>query len=420
MTTSGEIIIIGAGAAGLLAGRELSAQFKITILEARDVIGGRIHTVYKNEHKAAETGAEFVHGVLPVTLGLLKEAGLSYQLVNGNMYQVQNGHWDPQYEMIAGWDELLEKMGTITSDMTMQHFLDQYFPAATHSALHLNVSRFVQGYDLADMNYVSVKALYTEWTNESDNNFRIDKGYSALIHFLAEAITHAQGRIITNAAVTGIQWSPGQATVTTADGTTYTADKVIVTVPLGVLQQQAISFSPALPAHLKAAADIGWGTVIKAVLHFKTAFWETHAKDVGFIFGEAPFPTWWTQLPDTTPALTGWLGGPPAIPYLTQSPAAILDTALQSLATICNKDITTLQSLLTDSHVSNWAADPHIRGAYSYSKPETPAAQAILNTPVADTVYFAGEALYHGTSPGTVEAALYTGKQVADCILAAR
>ena len=95
--TSEEIIIIGAGAAGLIAARELSGQYKITLLEARDTTGGRIRTIYSKGDKAAETGAEFVHGELPLTLGLLREAGLKYHLVNGKMFRADNGKWTPQY-----------------------------------------------------------------------------------------------------------------------------------------------------------------------------------------------------------------------------------------------------------------------------------------------------------------------------------
>lgn len=413
MNTPDDIIIIGAGAAGLIAARELSAHYKITVLEARESIGGRIHTVYRDGIKEAETGAEFVHGELPITLGLLKEAGLSYYNIYGKMFHVRDGHWDAQYEVIEDWDGLLEKMNSIENDMTMQAFLDLYYAEEAHSSFKDSVKGFVQGYDLADMNKVSVKALYSEWTNESDKNFRIDKGYTALMQFLADACIKQHGRIITNAVVSKVEWSAGKVTVTTSQGDTYTAHKVIVTVPLGILQQGTIAFSPALPDYMAAAAKIGWGTVIKTVLEFSSPFWEKHAPQAGFIFGEAPIPTWWTQQPDKAYVLTGWLGGPPAIPHLQKSKEALLEMALQSLAILCNESPATLTGLLVTSHISNWAADPHVTGSYSYSTPDTPAAQVVLNTPVEDTVYFAGEALYQGTSPGTVEAAFSTGKAVA-------
>ncbi len=411
--SSEEIIIIGAGAAGLIAARELSAQYKITLLEARDTTGGRIRTIYTNGVKAAETGAEFVHGELPITLGLLQEAGLKYHLVNGKMFRADNGKWRPQYEIISGWDELLEQMEKITTDMTMQDFLDQHYPREQYAEMRENIRGFVQGFDLADITRVSVKYLYNEWTNESDKNFRIEKGYTAMTDFLTAECRKQQCNIITNSTVTTVEWSTGKVNVVTADGTSCQADKLIVTIPLGALQKNTISFSPAIPGYINAANEIGWGTVIKTILQFKTPFWEKHTQQLAFLFGNTPIPTWWTQLPDKANILTGWLGGPPAIPYTTQTDEQLLELALTSLATLCNEPVDDLKELLISCHISNWATDPHVTGAYSYGTPTSVTAQALLLTPIESTIYFAGEALYNGTSPGTVEAALSTGKAVA-------
>lgn len=408
-----EIIIIGAGAAGLIAARDLSGQYKVTILEAAAVAGGRIKTIYHNGAKAAEKGAEFVHGELPLTLALLDEAGLKYHLVNGKMFRVNNGKWTAQYEMISNWDELLEQMKKVPADMTMQQFLDQHYPQEQHAELRKNIQGFVQGFDLADITKVGVKYLWNEWTNESDKNFRIEEGYTAMTDFLTETCSKQQCNIITNTTVIAVEWSAGKVQVLTANGRSWSADKLIVTIPLGALQKNTISFTPAIPAYINAANDIGWGTVIKTILQFKTPFWEKHARQIAFILSEAPIPTWWTQSPDKVNILTGWLGGPPAVPYIDHTDEQLLELALTSLATLCNETVDTLKELLVASHISNWATDPHVTGAYSYGTPTSAAAQVILHTPIENTIYFAGEALYNGTSPGTVEAALSTGKAVA-------
>ena len=231
--------------------------------------------------------------------------------------------------------------------------------------------------------------------------------------FLTTECRKQQCNIITNTTVTRVEWSAGKVKVMAADGTSYTADKLIVTIPLGALQKNTISFSPAIPAYIDAANEIGWGTVIKTILQFETPFWEKHAKQVAFLFGSTPIPTWWTQAPDKANILTGWLGGPPAIPYTSYTDEQLLELALTSLATLCNETADDLKALLITSHVSNWATDPHVTGAYSYGTPTSVATQALLHTPVENTIYFAGEALYNGASPGTVEAALSTGKAVA-------
>src|ERR1700676_840803 len=91
-----DILIIGAGAAGLMAASTLAkAGKKVIVLEARDRCGGRIHTLnHQSFFKNAELGAEFVHGDLPVTLDLLKQAGIPYYSANAEMWRYKNGHFD--------------------------------------------------------------------------------------------------------------------------------------------------------------------------------------------------------------------------------------------------------------------------------------------------------------------------------------
>ena len=84
------VIIIGAGAAGLMAAKQLSAFAQVTVLEAKDRPGGRIHT-FNMESDIIEAGAEFIHGVMPLTMDLLKNAGVTYSKVTGAMYRKRNG-----------------------------------------------------------------------------------------------------------------------------------------------------------------------------------------------------------------------------------------------------------------------------------------------------------------------------------------
>ncbi len=87
---------------------------------------------------------------------------------------------------------------------------------------------------------------------------------------------------------------------------------MIITVSLGVLQSGSIQFKPALTDHAIAIQGIGFGTVIKFLLEFKTSFWKEFDDDIGFLLTDEEIPTWWTQLPGESNLLTGWLGGPKA------------------------------------------------------------------------------------------------------------
>src|SRR5690348_6520967 len=124
-----KIIIIGAGAAGLMAAKELSIHHEVFVLEASSRIGGRIHSAQlKDFSRIIETGPEFIHGHLPVTLQLLMQAGIDYVAVKGDFYRKQKGKWAEQDEVVEDWDELMEKMKSVSNEMTLYDFLEQYFP----------------------------------------------------------------------------------------------------------------------------------------------------------------------------------------------------------------------------------------------------------------------------------------------------
>ncbi len=118
------IIIIGAGVAGLMAARILSKEHRVLIIESRTELGGRIRTQHiPGTDIIIEGGAEFVHGNLPVTMALLKEAGLETIAADGKMYRKQGNEWSEQEEMIEGWEELLKKMKGADDNMTIHDLL---------------------------------------------------------------------------------------------------------------------------------------------------------------------------------------------------------------------------------------------------------------------------------------------------------
>ena len=141
------LLIIGAGAAGLMAAAKLSLYFDVTILEAGNRIGGRINTKLL-QGDVVEGGAEFIHGNLPVTLTLLKEAGIRYVASEGKMYRKQNTHFVQEEEMIEGWDELLQKMKAVKKDMTLEDFLQKYYAGPDQAYFRSQVIGYAEGFDL--------------------------------------------------------------------------------------------------------------------------------------------------------------------------------------------------------------------------------------------------------------------------------
>jgi monoamine oxidase len=94
----------------------------------------------------------------------------------------------------------------------------------------------------------------------------------------------------------------------------------------------------------------------------------------------------------------------------------LLQEGLRSLAEVFGTDVAAIQSKLMGWHVMNWIEEPFTRGAYAYEGVDSKHAKRILNTPLGNTLYFAGEALHEGPERGTVEAALLSAERIADII----
>lgn len=413
------IIIVGGGSAGLMAACELASGYKIIILEASENLGGRIRTVVgDNFSMPVELGAEFVHGKLPVTLDLLDKASLKYYPVEGKMYYLNKGQLNKENYGDKYWSELLNRMKELKNDMPLSNFLEQYFSDDKYEGLRNSARGFAEGFDLADVSKVSTKSLFGEWSHEEDVQFRIDGGYRHLIMYLESECKRNGCEIYTNCVVKKINWKNNEVDVETADGSVFKANKIIVTVPLHILQSQEkdadyIEFSPSIDTHIQAAKNIGFGAVIKIILEFDEAFWQTEKKNVGFIFTSEKVPTWWTQLPYENAILTGWLGSSKALQFKHASQQEIVKSALESLSSAFNISFDALHKKLLSHVITDWSTVEHICGGYSYNTIYSVDAKKILNQPVNNTVYFAGEALYEGISEGTVEAALISGKNVA-------
>jgi monoamine oxidase len=420
-----DIIIIGAGAAGLMAARLLSKKGKsVTVLEARDRIGGRIHTVNGDGFsQPVETGAEFMHGELPLTMGLIKETGVTYTKGQGKMWNLEQGHLEEGDSFNEGWDKFIHELKKLKQDITIAEFLNTRFGEEKYNDLRESITRFVNGFDAADTAKASAFSLREEWTSEEDlTGYRLEGGYSQLMEFLRiEAVKHHASFHLSK-KVTEIRWHRASVKIITEEGNEYEARKILITIPPSVLKTGAVRFIPAINEYETALSKIETGGVIKFLVEFKEAYWEDKNASLRamphlhFLFSDAFIPTWWSQRPDTTPLLTGWLSGP-VTDHLEINENELIKEAERSLAYILNGSGDDLKTKIRAIKVINWMKDPFSRGAYAYRTIETPQAIKILSTPIEDTIYFAGEAYYDGSNMGTVESALACGEKRAKEIL---
>jgi len=396
-------IIIGAGAAGLAAGASLAgAREPFLILEARDRIGGRVHTVRDPRWPLPlEFGAEFIHGRPQETWDLVHRSGLRAYDVADDHWQSRSGKPQKHPEGWSGLDEIMKRLARVPQqDMSFLDFLRQHCADISAPAKEM-AKAFVEGLDAADANLVSARSIDASEKDgeafDADTPFRLFDGYDKFLNSLAEPIPPEA--IHLKAIVRSIHWSRNRVTVQTTDGRQFEAARAIITLPIGVLlaapsEPGAVQFQPALPA-----------TLHDAIHHM--AFLHSPG---------SPFPTWWTMLPCRVPMLTAWAGGPAANKLSNLPAPAVLDTALETLAPLIGFDKTAIRAHLAGWHISDWQADPFARGAYAFATVGGADAARQMSQPIDDTLFFAGEATHPGYA-GTVAAAIASGYRAAAQII---
>ena len=412
-----DVLIIGAGAAGLAAARELArARRSFIVLEASRRIGGRVLTIQPSSAGTPiELGAEFVHGEAAETTRLLDEARLTTVRVLGEQYTSDNGRLSPQGEIWKRMKRVFAKMSADRpEDRSFQDFLDTRPGGRTLWRERELARGFVQGFNGAHTSLISERSLAEQGdpTEGASDARRIVQGYGALIEHLASGIA---SRIRLQSAVRLIELSDGGVRVIDRNGRRNSARCAIVTVPLPVLQGDAIAFTPEIPTVRRAARQLMMGQVMRVSVVMRERFWEKKAAEVSFIHTPTrSFNVWWTQYPLHAPLLTGWSGGPPAI---AMSEASDIEaTAISELAHVFGSRRSTIEAMVDSIHSRDWAKDKNIRGAYSYAGTGGAFASRVLARPIGNVLFFAGEATDSGSS-GTVEGAIASGKRAVRQVL---
>jgi monoamine oxidase len=429
-----DAVVLGAGAAGLAAARVLSqAGRSAIVLEARDRIGGRIFTREDvGLQVPIDLGGEFVHGTAPVSFALLRAARTVPVDLGETAFSYENGELREREDPFAIVERVLARARNLREDVSIATFLRDLPDDEDAPRTRRYTRMVVEGFDAADPEIASTRALAEEWNGEeggqTSEQFRPLGGYAPLLRTLHGALDpeRAHVRLAT----------PAHAVRRTADGVEVDATAsfgeplavraraAIVTLPVGVLQANVVRFEPELPARTRdALARLVMGPVTKLVLRFRTAFWERvhdrRYRDGGFFHNaDASFPTFWTMLPLRAPLLVGWAGGPKAGALANLDEHQLVATALRDLRTLFGDEASPGEELEA-AYVHDWQADPWSRGAYSYVATGGGDPRADLAAPVDGAVFFAGEATAPASEAGTVAGALQTGERAAREALAA-
>ena len=438
MSIPPDIVIIGAGAAGLAAAIELGhAGLAVSILEARNRIGGRIFTLSDPVCRApVELGAEFIHGRPPELWNLLKKR-VRVKEVDGDNWCVQSGRLG-KCDFFSEVDEILKQMDDRTMDESFVDFLKHCCrKSKTNRRLQEAKERalsYVTGFNAADPSQVSVhwlvKGMRAEERIEGERAFRAQHGYADLIQILQRQLVNAGVSLQLGIQVDSIHWRPGHVEVKANGSTSLVAPRVLITLPLGVLQASAeengaVRFAPELPRQKKRAlSKLAMGKVIRVTVRFRERFWVRFPKDRGkgsqtlakmsFLLSQDDwFPTWWTTMPEKLPIITGWAPFRCAERLSGQNESFVVEQALQTLHRLLGVSTQELESLLQHAYFHDWQNDPFSRGAYSYAKVGGDGAQEALASPMESTLFFAGEATDISGHNGTVHGAIASGMRAA-------
>ena len=227
-----DVIIIGAGAAGLAAARELSAaQLNVIILEARDRIGGRIHTHF--DKWPIELGAEFVHGKPPETLAIAERASLKLQSVPNLHWHLHDGVLIKSYEFWSKVEDVMEEMSRYDGpDQSFDAFLDQY----NRSDIRSIATLYVEGFHAAHADLISVhglnKANKAASEIDDEKQFRVESGYIRIAQTLQDEAVSSGATFHFNTIVEEVNWKRNEVTVVTTTSQRFKARYVLVTLPL--------------------------------------------------------------------------------------------------------------------------------------------------------------------------------------------
>jgi len=417
MTAPPDVVIIGAGVAGLTAARELSmAGTRVLVLEARDRLGGRVMT-----HHAAdgpvELGAEFVHGAFSEILGVVQEAGLRLREVGGGRGTAPRtaGRRDAP-DFFAAMDRLLGLASVVDADESFQHLVDR---VDVDPKIKAQALRLVEGYHAADPARISVQALIrntaADERPESNRQFRFADGYDRLVTAISQRVDPRFCDVQCNVVATAVEWREKRVLIRTSAGAEFAAPRAIVTVPLGVLKSGAIHFTPALNGKEQALHALEMGAVARVSLCLGNEVWATQERlstDGFLITGDPPFPVWWVSSPPPFPVVTGWAAGPNARALAGLSEAQRVRAALDALTEVLGMDPVRLHNGLRGGFSHDWQADPFSRGAYSYAAVGGSGAGEELGAPLDATIFIAGEATESDGQNATVHGAIASARRV--------
>ena len=442
-----DVIVVGAGMTGLTAARELLGQgYRVLVLEASDRHGGRIHSITLGETRI-DMGAEehYLGRNNPIFDAVTEAFGrdvytrayVGDQLISmdgGRLCWEEGGDCedDPDIRDFWNYSSYYGNPGRYKDfSLTMaDDVLARYGVDVGHRAYHLYDSGIAGAIFGASLQRIGAASLaQQDWIWTLSEEIRVlaprDLGYLDVLDRIwwRNILDH----VALNRAVTHIDWSGDHVMVEDSTGSRFTAHKVVVTASIGVLQDEAIGFSPSLPeATVTAYRNIGMGRGMKVALRFAGQFWDSK---MAYLVTEGLASTCWVPsaykhdsedhilmcypmgdngqtLTDRARAAGGGAAGD----------AVVIRVMLDDLDAIFAG---AASQRFVEGRVQDWTAEPWVRGSYSYPMPSTywenGSMRRQLAQPIGERILFAGEGTSH-QNPSCVPGALQQGARAARII----
>ncbi len=425
-----DTVVIGAGVSGLTAARFLVlAGQRVVVLEARDRIGGRTHTVHV-DGVSTDLGASWIHGVDDNPLADVAQA------FGMRMREFTVGSYQPDGRPIAYYGPTGERL----SDESVQKFADDIREFDRHLEATIDASELGSTYldavetTLAHLDWRPERSQrvrefllhrseeqYGVWAGDLDAHGLDDDtvegdevvfpdGFDQLAAHLAKGLDVRLQHVVTS-----VTWSGDGVTISTDRGE-FASARAVVTVPVGVLKSGDLEFEPDLPEWIAGViSGFEMNNFEKIILSFPTKFWDD---GVYAIRQQGAAGEWWHSWYDLTalhgvPTLLTFAAGPSAIETREWGRTRIVESVLDALRGLYGERVENPHSV----HITEWQDDPFSRGSYAYMTPgSTPEDHDLMATPIANVLHFAGEATWT-EDPATVTAALRSGHRAAENIL---
>ena len=423
----GHTLVVGAGMAGLAAADRLASEGeRVTVLEARGRVGGRIHSVRRWGDGVLDVGASWMRGEENNPLAqLVREAGVrtavfnratetaydpkgrrllfdrhrrnmeDVNLLHEHMYWANVGAGDRE-SLAAGIEQALYDANLIRARARDTREIAQRLAQADHGA------------DPEEIAFSAVTARY----EFSGDDVVFPDGMSQLVEYLARGLDVRTGHVVTE-----IHHGEEGASVrvsTPEKDEILPADRVLVTLPLGVLKSGQVDFQPELPVNKAMAVDqLGNGRLEKLFLRFDEVFWGDAEVLVHLGTEQGTWFHWYAgQRVLGEPILISRNGGSAADFLAEMGEEEVVEHAMASLRVMFKKAPDPL-----DHHLTRWSEDPFARGGFSFNAiGSSDHERVVLGDPVGERLFFAGEAT-EVEHTGTVHGALLSGLREADRIL---